>query len=99
MRPGFVRRPPQCFVTATQGRGLQVFGQPGTGALFPVGLIPLHLDSPCNLSAKPRFLVACVGPHGYISGTAISPLTIISQQLRPKGSPPACTGRGGTGPS
>ena len=28
------------------------FGQPGTGAAFPVGLIPLQVDSPCHSSAK-----------------------------------------------
>jgi hypothetical protein len=44
--------------------------QPGTGASFPVGLLPLQVDSPCNHLAKPRLLAACVGPHGYISGAS-----------------------------
>jgi hypothetical protein len=91
-RLGFVRRPPQCFVSATQGRGLLSFGQPGAGVTFPVGPNTLQVDSPCNLSVKPRLLAACVGPHGYISGAAFSPRAIIRQQLRPKDSLPACTG-------
>jgi hypothetical protein len=45
-----------------------VFGQPGTGVTFPVGPNPLQVDSPCNLSVKPRLLAACVGPHGTFQG-------------------------------
>src|SRR5262245_30061871 len=59
-------------------------GQPGTGVDFPVGRNPLRLDSPCDLSVKPRLLAAWVGPHGYISGAALSPPALIHRQLRPK---------------
>ena len=83
---------------ATQGRGsCRRLNQPGTGVPFPVGLNPLRLNSPCDSSAKPRILAACVAPHGYLSGAAVSPRVCIRPQLRPNDSPPACTGGGGTG--
>jgi len=94
----FVRRPPLCFVTATQGRGpCSRLGQPGTGVDFPVGRNPLRLDSLCDLSVKPRFLAAWVGPHGYLSGAAISPPVFIRRQLRPKDSLLSDKRGGGTG--
>jgi hypothetical protein len=59
--------------------------QPGTGAAFPVGLLPLQVDSPCNHLAKPRLLVACVGLTGTFQGRAISPPAIIHRQQLPQG--------------
>src|SRR4051794_27041359 len=80
-----VRSPsPIVPLEATQGRS--PLDQPGTGVDFPVGRNPLRLDSPCDLSVKPRFLAAWVGPHGYLSGAALSPPALIRRQLRPKDS-------------
>jgi hypothetical protein len=45
-------------------------------------------------SAKPHFFAACIAPHGYLSGAAISPRVCIRPTLRPNGSSPACTGEG-----
>jgi hypothetical protein len=51
------------------------------------------VDSPCDLSAKPGLLAACLAPHRYLSGPAISPPVCIHRALRPNGSSP--TGIGG----
>src|SRR5439155_1542669 len=44
-----------------------------TGGWFPEGRNPLRLDSPCYLFAKHGLLGACVAPHRYLSGPALSP--------------------------
>ena len=67
-----------------------------TGGEFPVGLNSLRLDSPCNLLVKLDFLAACIAPHQYLSGPAISPLPCIQQALRPNDSPSTHIGGGAT---
>ena len=64
------------------------------GVLFPVGFLSLRLLTMCVLSAKPGLLAACIAPHPYLSGAAISPPVCIRRTLRPNGSSPACTGDG-----
>src|SRR5215218_6461651 len=63
--------------------------QDGTGVRFPVGLNSLRLNSPCYLSVKPGILAACIAPHQYLSGAAVSPPVCLHRTLRPKGSMPA----------
>jgi hypothetical protein len=63
------------------------------GRHFAVGLNPLRLHSPCDPLAKPGLLAACIAPHRYLSGAAISPRVCIGPTLRPNGSSP--TGIGG----
>src|SRR5262245_65681092 len=67
----------------------------GRGQRFP-WVDPLRWDSPCYLFVKPGFLAACIAPHPYVSGAAVSPPASIRRQLRPKDAPPACTGGGAT---
>jgi hypothetical protein len=64
------------------------------GGHFPVGLNPLRLHSPCDLLAKPGLLAACIAPHPYLSGPAISPPVCIHRTLRPNGSSPTGIGDG-----
>jgi hypothetical protein len=68
--------------------------QDGTGGFFPVGLNSLRLNLPCYFSVKPGVLAACISPHQYLLGPAISPLLCIQQALRPKDSSPTCIGDG-----
>src|SRR5262245_28432126 len=67
----------------------------GRGQRFP-WVDPLRWDSPCYRFVKPGFWAACIAPHPYLSGAAISPPASIRRQLRPKDAPPACTGGGAT---
>jgi hypothetical protein len=71
-----------------------LFMQDGTGGSFPVGLNSLRLNLPCYFSVKPGVLAACISPHRYLLGPAISPLLCIQQALRPKDSSPTCIGDG-----
>src|SRR5262245_56546740 len=67
----------------------------GRGHRFP-WVDPLRWDSPCYLFVKPGFWAACIAPHPYLSGAAVSPPASIRRQLRPKDASPACTGGGAT---
>ena len=60
----------------------------GEGLYFPKVFHPFVYSS-CDLSAKPDCLAACIAPHRYLSGAALSPLGCIPQTLRPNGSGPA----------
>jgi len=68
--------------------------QDGTGGCFPVGLNSLRLTSPCYFLVKPGILAACIAPHQYLSGTAISPPVCIHRTLRPNDSSSTCIGNG-----
>jgi hypothetical protein len=65
-----------------------------TGGAFPVGLNSLCLNSPCYLLVKPGVLAACIAPHRYLSGAAISSPACIHRTLRPNDSSPTCIGEG-----
>ena len=58
------------------------------GADFP-WVFRRFVYSPCTLLAKPGVLAACLAPHRYLSGAAVSPPVCIRWPLRPKGSMPA----------
>ena len=60
------------------------------GCLVYRRLKPASCSSPCYLFVKPRLLAACVAPHGYLSGPAISPPVCIHRQLRPNDMPASC---------
>ena len=64
------------------------------GDTFPVGLNSLRLSSPCYLLVKPGILAACIAPHQYLSGAAISPPVCIHRTLRPNDSSSTCIGNG-----
>src|SRR5438067_10994681 len=68
--------------------------QDGTGGCFPVGLNSLRLTSPCYFLVKPGILAACIAPHQYLSGAAISPPVCIHRTLRPNDSSSTCIGNG-----
>jgi hypothetical protein len=65
-----------------------------TGVGFPEGRNPLRLNSPCCLFAKLRILAACVAPHGYLSGPALSPLGSIPGSYGPRACRPSVRSAG-----
>ena len=58
-------------------------GIPRWGVIFPK-VFRHFVYSPCNLLVKPGLLVACIAPHQYLSGAAISPPGCIPGRYAPK---------------
>jgi hypothetical protein len=72
---------------------LNTAAAPACRMLRQGGIVPEvfrhFVDSPCGPSAKPGILAACIAPHQYLSGAALSPPGCLHRTLRPNGSVPA----------